>query len=489
MLLADDLKKSILQYAIQGKLVPQDANDEPAEILYAKIQAEKQKLIKEGKIKKEKPLPPITDDEIPFEIPSTWKWVRLGEVFAHNTGKALNSSKQEGKLKRYITTSNVYWNYFKLDEIREMRFNDDELQKCTVKKGDLLVCEGGDFGRAAIWNYDYDICIQNHIHRLNAYLTVCTMFFYYMFFLYKMSGYIGGKGIGIQGLSSGALHNIVIPFPPLAEQKRIVAKIEELEPLIKQYGEDETELSALNTAFPEQLKKSILQYAIQGKLVPQDANDESAEVLYTKIQAEKQKLIKEGKIKKDKPLPPITDEEIPFDIPPSWKWVKLREIVFYYMGKTPPRKEPVYWDKASYPWVSISDLIADGSITETKEKINDYSCKNVFKEKISKAGTLLMSFKLTIGRVSILNIDAFHNEAIISIYPIISHQNITRNYLFKLLPFLTTFGKTKSAIKGETLNSDSIDNLLIPLPPLAEQKRIVEKLDKLLPMIDNLTVG
>lgn len=224
----EQLKKSILQYAIQGKLVAQDANDESAEALYAKIQAEKQRLIKEGKIKKDKPLPPITDDEIPFTIPSTWKWVRLGDIFAHNTGKALNSSKQEGKFKKYITTSNVYWNYFQLNEVREMRFNDDEIQKCTVTKGDLLVCEGGDIGRAAIWNYDYDICIQNHIHRLRAYSEVCTMFFYYIFFLYKMAGYIGGKGIGIQGLSSGALHNIWVTLPPLAEQKRIVAKVNEL---------------------------------------------------------------------------------------------------------------------------------------------------------------------------------------------------------------------------------------------------------------------
>ena len=224
----EQLKKSILQYAIQGKLVPQDPNDEPADVLYERIQSEKQKLIKEGKIKKDKPLPPISDDEIPFQIPSTWKWVKLGDLFMHNTGKALNSSKQEGIFKRYITTSNVYWNYFKLDEIREMRFNDDEIEKCTITKGDLLVCEGGDIGRSAIWNYDYDICIQNHIHRLRSYSEVCTMYFYYVLFFYKMAGFIGGKGIGIQGLSSGALHNIVIPFPPLAEQKRIVSKVDEL---------------------------------------------------------------------------------------------------------------------------------------------------------------------------------------------------------------------------------------------------------------------
>ena len=235
----EQLKKSILQYAIQGKLVAQDANDESAEALYAKIKAEKQRLIKEGKIKKDKPLPPITDDETPFIIPSTWKWVRLGDIFAHNTGKALNSSKQEGKFKKYITTSNVYWNYFQLNEVREMRFNDDEIQKCTVTKGDLLVCEGGDIGRAAIWNYDYDICIQNHIHRLRAYSEVCTMFFYYIFFLYKMAGYIGGKGIGIQGLSSGALHNIWVPLPPLAEQKRIVSKVNDLMQYCEELGHPE----------------------------------------------------------------------------------------------------------------------------------------------------------------------------------------------------------------------------------------------------------
>jgi len=166
------------------------------------------------------------DDEIPFEIPDSWEWVRLGEVFQHNTGKALNSSNRDGKRLKYITTSNLYWDRFEISTMKEMLFTDAELDKCTVRQGDLLVCEGGDIGRAAIWSYDTPICIQNHIHRLRSYCVVCTRFFYYLFFLYKGSGLIGGKGIGIQGLSSNAIHSILFPFPPLTEQQRIVEAIE-----------------------------------------------------------------------------------------------------------------------------------------------------------------------------------------------------------------------------------------------------------------------
>ena len=241
----DKLKKTVLQEAIQGKLVPQDPNDEPASVLLVRIKEEKTKLFKEGKLKKkdlvdsvifkgednkyyEKIGSQVTciDDEIPFEIPNSWAWIRLGNIFQHNTGKALNGSNQKGVFYDYITTSNLYWNSFVLGKLRSMPFTDDELDKCTVKKGDLLVCEGGDIGRSAIWNYDYDIRIQNHIHRLRAYTPICTMFVYYTLYLYKHTGLIGGKGIGIQGLSSNALHKLLLPLPSIAEQKRIVDKIE-----------------------------------------------------------------------------------------------------------------------------------------------------------------------------------------------------------------------------------------------------------------------
>ena len=237
------LKKSILQEAVQDKLVPQDPSDEPAAVLLERIRAEKQRLIKEGKIKKDKHESIIfrrdnshyekldgvercIDDELPFEIPETWEWVRLGTVFQHNTGKALNASNRDGEKLTYITTSNLYWDRFVLDNLKTMPFTDSEVDKCTVQQGDLLVCEGGDIGRAAIWESGEPMRIQNHIHRLRAYVPVCTRFFYYLFYLYKGAGWIGGKGIAIQGLSSNAIHNLLFPLPPLHEQERIVSSID-----------------------------------------------------------------------------------------------------------------------------------------------------------------------------------------------------------------------------------------------------------------------
>ena len=241
----EQLKKSILQYAIEGKLVPQNPNDEPASVLLDRIRKEKQNLIADGKIKKDKnesiiyrrdnsyyekygKIENCIDDSIYFDIPNDWQWCRIGTIFQHNTGKALNSSNKDGAKKKYITTSNLYWDYFKLDNLKEMYFKISELEKCSIKKGDLLVCEGGDVGRAAIWNEDYSLCIQNHIHRLRPYINVPIKYFYYIFYLYKFSGRIGGKGIGIKGLSSNSLHSLLIPIPPLAIQKRIVYKYEQI---------------------------------------------------------------------------------------------------------------------------------------------------------------------------------------------------------------------------------------------------------------------
>ena len=234
----DKLKKSILQYAIQGKLVPQDSNDEPASVLLERIRAEKKAQL--GKKYVESYIYKGDDncyyekvgsetknitDEIPFDIPDSWEWARVDTLFQHNTGKALNSANTKGNYREYITTSNLYWNYFKLDSLKKMLFTDEEIDKCSLKKGDLLVCEGGDIGRAAIWNYDIPMCIQNHIHRLRAYSAVETKFYYCVLYLYKQLGIIGGKGIGIQGLSTKALGRIIFPVPPLAEQKRIIEQI------------------------------------------------------------------------------------------------------------------------------------------------------------------------------------------------------------------------------------------------------------------------
>ena len=202
-------KSKILDLAIHGKLVPQDPNDEPAIELLKRINPN---------------FTPCDNGHYPIG----WIKTILGELFSHNTGKALNSSNKEGIFKDYLTTSNVYWNKFDFTVIKQMPFKEGELDKCTVTKGDLLVCEGGDIGRSAIWNFDYDICIQNHIHRLRPKIDLCVPFYYYTFAYLKENNLIGGKGIGLLGLSSNALHKIELPLPPLAEQQRIVQKIEEL---------------------------------------------------------------------------------------------------------------------------------------------------------------------------------------------------------------------------------------------------------------------
>ena len=317
-------------------------------------------------------------DEVPFEIPESWEWVRLGEVFQHNTGKTLNASNRSGELLTYITTSNLYWNRFELDSLREMYFSESEIEKCTATKGDLLVCEGGDIGRAAIWEYDTNIRIQNHIHRLRSYSEICTEYYYYVFFLYKHAGWIGGKGISVQGLSANALHALLFPLPPLTEQYRIADKIKEFEPFLDKYAQAEKRLNNLNNQFPDLLKKSILQEAVQGKLVPQDPADEPASVLLKRIRSEKEQLIKAGKIKRDKHESVIfrrdnshyekldgidrcIDDEIPFEIPDSWvweRWGNISQSIQY--GYNAPAK-----DCGRIKMVRISDIQDNSVLWET----------------------------------------------------------------------------------------------------------------------------
>ena len=243
----EKLKKSILQEAIQGKLVPQIEEEGTTQELLEQIKQEKQKLVKEGKLMKSaltdsvifkgddnkyyeqigKEIKEITE-EILFDLPNKWQWCRIGTIFMHNNGKQLNKGNSKGKLMKYITTSNLYWDGFVLDNLKEMPFEENEIERCMAVKGDLLVCEGGDIGRACLWNYDFPIMLQNHIHKLRSYIPICTKFFYYIFNLYKLTGLIGGKGIGIKGFSSKALHNTLMPLPPLKEQQRIVTQIEKL---------------------------------------------------------------------------------------------------------------------------------------------------------------------------------------------------------------------------------------------------------------------
>jgi type I restriction enzyme S subunit len=459
-----ELKNSILQLAIQGKLVEQRPEEGTGQELYQQIQAEKQRLIKEGKIKKEKPLPEISEDEIPFDIPESWKWVYIGDLFQHNTGKALNSSDKSGIPLEYITTSNVYWNRFELGKLKTMLFTDAEIEKCTVQKGDLLVLEGGDIGRAAIWNYDFPMRIQNHIHRLRPFNEICIEFFYYIFFLYKNAGLINGKGIGIQGLSSKVLHKLAVPLPPLAEQKRIVAKIDELMPYIERYDKAWSKLEDLNKRFPTDLQKSILQLAIQGKLVEQRPEEGTAEELYQQIQAEKQRLIKEGKIKKEKPLPEITEDEIPFDIPESWFWTKIESVTYTVGNRENQIQTKEILPEGDFPVVSQGQSLIDG-YTNQREKVIHNLPLVMFGD--HTRNVKYIDFPFVIGA------DGTKFHKCILVYP-------------KFLYYWMIYASGQLRNRGYARHYVLLKQQLIPLPPLAEQKRIVAKIEELMPLCEKL---
>ena len=359
------LKNSILQWAIQGKLVPQDPNDEPASVLLERIRVEKAKFVKEKKIKKDKNESIIyrgddnsyyekflatgevkcIDEEIPFEIPQGWEWTRIGNIFNHTSGKQQSgSNKNGGTPQKFITTSNLYWGYFILDNVKVMNFTEEEIKTCSATKGDLLVCEGGaGYGRSAIWNYDYDICLQNHVHRLRPCVNGICEYVYHFIYLLKESNNLASVGTAMPGLSANRLKGLLLPFPPLPEQKRIVAKLEELLPLIKKYSEVQDCLEELNISINDKLKKSILQEAIQGKLVPQIADEGTAQELLEQIRQEKLQLVKDGKLKKSALTDSIifkgddnkyyerinaqtVEIELPFEYPNNWSVLRLKDI-------------------------------------------------------------------------------------------------------------------------------------------------------------------
>ena len=439
------------------------------------------------------------DEEIPFEIPATWEWCRISHLFLHASGKQQSSSnKGYGTPQKFITTSNLYWGRFVLDNVKVMNFTEEEIKNCSATKGDLLVCEGGaGYGRSAIWDKEYDICLQNHVHRLRPLIDGICEYVYHFIYLLKESNQLSSVGTAMPGLSANRLKGLLLPLPPYQEQCRIVSKLKEVIPYVERYNKTEDVLSRLNSQIRVCLKKSILQEAIQGKLVPQNASEEPATVLLQRIRKEKQRLVAEGKLKKKDVVDSViykgddnkyyeqvgqeivdVSDEIPFDLPNSWQWTRLGRIVRMSIGKTPARGDASYWAKATKPWVSISDMADYSHIKTTKEKISDTAASTLMGA-ISPRGSLLMSFKLTVGRTSILDIEAYHNEAIISIYPYIDEEYALRDFLFYSLPILANMGDSKDAIKGKTLNSKSLNNLLIPLPPLKEQRHIIKRLEEL----------
>ena len=515
------LKNSILQWAIQGKLVPQDPNDEPASVLLERIRAEKARLVKEKKIKKDKNESIIyrgddnsyyekflatgevkcIDEEIPFEIPNGWQWERIGNIFETTSGSTPLSRNPD-----YYKNGNINW-------VRTTDLNNGILNKTEIQITSKAIIDynlsilpqtsvcvamyggAGTIGKHCILHFDTTINQSVCAIQPNGF---CNMDYIHTFIEYQRPFWMdfaagSRKDPNINQL---IIKHCLLPIPPQEEQLRIVTKLNQLYPYIYQYGNSQNRLNQINKEIWHSLKKSILQEAIQGKLVSQIAEEGTAQELLEQIRQEKLQLVKEGKLKKSA----LTDsiifrgddnkyyeqvgneniditEEIPFDLPENWTWVRFGQYVRMSIGKTPPRGETKYWANGKYPWVSISDMSDYGLVTTTKESVSEYA-KSLFGE-ISPVGTLIMSFKLTVGRTSLLNTSAYHNEAIISIHPFVDKNYQARNFLFHILPIISNLGDTKDAIKGKTLNSKSLNNLLLPLPPLNEQGRIVAMIELL----------
>ena len=422
------------------------------------------------------------DDEIPVEIPKGGEWCRLKHMCSMQAGKNISASEiydKKSVLHPYRCVGGNGLRGF------TNTFNAEGHFAIIGRQGALCGCLNIESGK---------FYATEHAVVVNGFGIIPSLFIYYFFTALNLNQY--ATATAQPGLAVSNIVEVFIPLPPLPEQLRIVSKIEKLLPLVKTYEQAQNGLNELNASLNEQLRKSILQEAIQGKLVPQCSDEGTAQELLEQIKLEKQKLIKDGKLKKSA----LTDsvifkgddnkyyeqvgneniditEEIPFDLPENWTWVRFGQYVRMSIGKTPPRGETKYWANGKYPWVSISDMSDYGLVTTTKESVSEYA-KSLFGE-ISPVGTLIMSFKLTVGRTSLLNTSAYHNEAIISIYPFVDKNYQARNFLFHILPIISNLGDTKDAIKGKTLNSKSLNNLLLPLPPLNEQGRIVAMIELL----------
>ena len=497
------LKNSILQMAVQGKLVPQDPNDEPASVLLERIRTEKEQLIKEGKIKKEKrpsiifrgadnlPYekvgknePVCIADEVPFEIPESWEWVTLKMIAITELGKTLDKAKNQGDYKPYLCSINVYWNGIDLTKVKEARFEENEISKYKLKKGDLLICEGGDVGRSAIWENDQEMYYQNALHRVRFYGGINPYYFRLLMECYKGNKILDkkSKGMTIKHLVQTALNSIYFPLPPIQEQQRIVDKFQSLIPILEQYNTSEIRLSNLNIGFPDLLKKSILQEAVQGKLVPQDPNDEPASVLLECIRAEKQRLIAEGKIKKDKHESIIfrrdnshyekrgseefcIDEELPFDLPDTWSWARLGELCSVVTGRL------------------------DANAQTLDGKYAFFTCgREVFRTDTYAfdCDAILLGGNNASGDYKMHRYSGKFN-AYQRVYVISGREPNFLNYLYYVITFW--LGHLKKNSQGTTtrfIKLGQVTGMLVPVPPCAEQKHIIQTIQLLLNECDHL---
>ncbi|SFW18156.1 type I restriction enzyme, S subunit [Prevotellaceae bacterium HUN156] len=499
---AQQLRNSILQEAIEGRLVPQDPNDEPASVLLDRIRKEKLQLVKEGNLKKKDLVEkPISEDEIPFEVPESWEWVRLGALISYQNGYAYNSSEtnKEGKGIPVIKSGNLM-----TLEVVLKRNNDfvehpnDKMLASKIVKGDMLMCLSSQsdnpepLGKTAIYKFDTFALLNQRVLKFRPYSDELTTFLFYtinsFYFWYNVSHQGGGSAQA--NLKLNHVLDMLVPFPPLAEQKRIVAKIEGLMPKVEEYGKAQEKLNKLNEELPERLKKSILQEAIEGRLVPQDSNDEPASALLAKIREEKKQLVKEGKLKKkDLEEKSISEDEIPFSIPDSWEWVRLGDIGIFERGNGIKRDETL---DSGYPCVRYGEMYTKYRMAPTFDKTISFTSLSVFaKCRKAHCGDLFMALTGE-NKQDIALAAQYVGEDEVAVGGDLCHFTIITAYPLYFVYLINScyFSSKKEVLAtGDIIvhiSTDKLASIPIPLPPCAEQKRIVEKIEQLFKEIDKL---
>ena len=460
------LKNSILQRAIEGRLVEQRPEEGTAQDLLKEIQAEKTQLVKEGKIKKSKALPPITEEEKPFDIPEGWEWVRWGDL-SQSIQYGYNAPAQtKGRIKM-VRISDIQDNRVLWDTVPYCQIDEENIETYALQPNDILFARtGGTVGKSYLVTEVPEEAIYAGYLIRTRYSNLLVP--QYLKFFMESSIYWeqlrnGTIATAQPNCNGKTLGNMILPLPPLAEQRRIVTKIEELLPLIDKYDKAYTKLTDFNTRFPEAMKKSLLQYAIQGKLVEQRADEGTAQDLIKEIQAEKKRLIAEKKIKKSKALPPITEEEIPFDIPEGWEWVRLGEIIQISSGDG----------------LTSKNMINEGIPVYGGNGVTGYHNRaNVFKETvvIGRVGFYCGSVHITPHKAWVTD------NAFITAYP---EKYIDRGYLVYILKHMN-LGQNNNATAQPVVSGKKIYPMLFPVPPLDEQRRIVAKLEGILPFCDQL---
>lgn len=473
---AADLRKSILQAAVQGKLVPQNPHDEPATTLLERIRKEKAQLVKEGKIKKEKPLPSISEDEIPFDLPEGWVWCRLGDVCIKLTDGSHNPPPARSSGYPVISAKNVKGG--KVVFTPSDRFTDHigflkENPRTNITSGDIVLgIIGGSIGNVGIFDHEVKVIAQRSIAIIN---TLNINAFVYCFIQSPhVQSLFGEKSSGTAqgGVYLGELKSIPLPLPPQGEQKAITEKVNELMVLCDELEAAEKELDTLESNFAEYLPKSILQAAVQGKLVPQNIHDEPADKLLERIKAEKAKLVKNGKLKKEKPLPPITEDEIPYDLPDGWIWCRLGEVIEKNTGGgTPSKQKSNYWG-GDIPWASVKDMNVE-YITKTEDSITIKGLENSSTSLIEE-GSIIVCTRMGLGKIAVNTIPLAINQDLraLRLSAFIDKQYFILAY--------KTFAITGSGMTVKGIKIDELHSFLLPLPPLAEQQRIVAKVNELI---------